>query len=237
LPGALHFSPFSVIAHRGASGTFPENTLGSIEGAIRIGAKMIEIDVRTTGDGEIVVMHDSDVSRTTDGTGRVSDLRLEDIRRLDAGKWFGKEFAGEKVPLLGEVLDAVGGKAGLCIEIKEADPARVIDEVIERDMLEDVIIFDFDHPRLYVAKSKLPELRTLALGVTTESMDRIEVEYVDAVGSPFTRTDKKLVDSIHDLDLDIFVYTVNDSNQMESLIELGVDAIITNFPGRALGLL
>jgi glycerophosphoryl diester phosphodiesterase len=226
-----------VIAHRGASGTFPENTLRSIEGAIQFGAKIIEIDVRTTRDGEIVVMHDSDVSRTTDGTGRISDLRLEEVLRLDAGRWFGEEFAGEKVLRLEEVLDTVRGKASLCIEIKEAAPVRVFDTIIERDMLKDIIFFDFDHPRLYGAKSELPELRTLALGVSSETIDRIELDNVDAVGSSFTRTDEQLVDMAHDLDIGIFVYTVNDTNQMDRLIGFGVDAIITNFPGVALDLL
>jgi glycerophosphoryl diester phosphodiesterase len=226
-----------VIAHRGASGNFPENTLRSIEGAIRIGAKAIEIDVRTTRDGKIVLMHDADVSRTTDGEGRVSDLHLEEIRQLDAGRWFGAKFADERVPLLGEVLEAVEGKAKLCIEVKDALPARVLGEVIAHDMLNDIIVFDFDHPRLYGVKPEFEAARTLALGVTLESIDGVDVDLVDVVGSAFTRTDKQLVDRAHDLGLGIFVYTVNDEDQMERLIEIGVDAIITNFPGDALDLL
>jgi glycerophosphoryl diester phosphodiesterase len=226
-----------VVAHRGASGNFPENTLRSIEGAIRTGTKAIEIDVRTTRDGKIVVMHDSDVSRTTDGTGQVSDQYFEGIRQLDAGKWFGEEFAGERVPLLEEVLETVEGKAQLCIEVKDAIPARVLDEVIEHDMLGDVIIFDFDHSRLYGAKSEFEAARTLALGVTSESIDGVDQDRVDAVGSPFTRTDRQLVERAHDLGLGIFVYTVNEREQMERLIDIGADAIITNFPGDALDLL
>src|SRR5205814_5101727 len=97
-----------VIAHRGASGTHPENTLAAFRRAVELGADMIELDVQLTRDGEVVVFHDATLERTTDGAGAVSDRTLAEIRRLDAGAWFGPAFRGTRVPTLAEVLAAVG---------------------------------------------------------------------------------------------------------------------------------
>jgi glycerophosphoryl diester phosphodiesterase len=98
-----------VIAHRGFSGVAPENTLVAIRRGIEIGADMAEIDVTLSKDGYVVVIHDETLDRTTNGTGPVSDATLEELQRLDAGSWFAPEFAGEKIPTLGEVLDLVRG--------------------------------------------------------------------------------------------------------------------------------
>ena len=101
---------FDIIAHKGASGIAPENTIAAIQLALDMGVDMIEIDVRNTHDEEIVVIHDATLDRTTNGTGLVHDYTLEEIRELDAGSWFGDaRYAGEKVPTLKEVLDLVDG--------------------------------------------------------------------------------------------------------------------------------
>src|SRR3954447_10415450 len=109
-----------VIAHRGSMSDRPENTLASLKRAIVIKAHASEVDVRTTKDGALVCMHDADVSRTTDGKGKVSELTLEEIRKLDAGSWFDKRFKGERVPTLREALAAAKGKIAIMLDLVES---------------------------------------------------------------------------------------------------------------------
>ncbi len=220
----------AVVAHRGSSGTAPENTLSAVRQALSSGARMCEIDVHTTRDGEIVVMHDHDVSRTTDGEGLISEMDLADIRSLDAGSWFSRDFADEPVPTLDEVILALGGSMDLCIEIKNADPSQVLERVLSRGFLARTIVFDFNHERLYAARGLEDGLRTLALGVREASLPSLRTDLLDAAGAAFSQASPELVNSVHDLDLALFVYTVNQEDQMRQLVGWGVDAIITNFP-------
>ncbi len=226
----LRARPPNVIAHRGASSLAPENTLSSVRKALELGARMIEIDVHTTLDGEIVVMHDSDVSRTTNGSGRISGMRFAEISQLDAGSWFGPKFEGEHVPTLDEVLSTVEGRSNLCIEIKNAEPRAVLKEVFKHDLINDVVVFDFDHQRLRRLRREAEDVRTLALGVDSRSFLEVEQDRFDAVGAPNSRVDGELVKRAHDLDMAVFVYTVDDVDRMRELIELGVDGVITNRP-------
>src|SRR5512145_1053572 len=118
-----------VIAHRGNSAHFPENTLASFDSALEIGAEYVELDVQLTSDGEVVVLHDPTVDRTTDGHGPISDLTLAQARRLCAGcpSRFGSTFATERIPTLREVLELVRGRARVLVEIK-AGGARPLDD-------------------------------------------------------------------------------------------------------------
>ena len=121
------------IAHRGASGPglAPENTLAACEKALQIGVDMLEIDVHATRDGQIVVLHDAALDRTTNGTGLVADLLGEEVRQFDAGRWFSADFARERVPLLEEVLDLARNQALVLIEIKADGIAERVLQVIE----------------------------------------------------------------------------------------------------------
>src|SRR5262245_14980881 len=107
-----------VIAHRGASSYAPENALAAFDLALDMGARHLEFDVQASADGHLVVIHDDTLARTTNGTGAVSGLTLDALRSLDAGAWFRPEFAGERIPLLTEVLERYGGRAHLHLEIK-----------------------------------------------------------------------------------------------------------------------
>src|SRR3989449_9458057 len=109
-----------VIAHRGASAAAPENTLAAFRLAADLGADGIELDVRGTADGQLVVLHDASVNRTTDGAGRVAALTLDQLRRVDAGKKFGPSFRGERIPLLSQVFEVVAGRLLVDVEIKAA---------------------------------------------------------------------------------------------------------------------
>ena len=145
--------PF-ISAHRGYSAVAPENTLAALEAALAAGAHVAEIDVKLTRDGQLVLMHDATLERTTDGRGPVSALTLAEIRTLDAGSWFDRKFAGTRVPSLDEVLAWSRGQLGILVEMKncpERDP-KFIDETIaaiERNNAADFAIpAGFDHPAL-----------------------------------------------------------------------------------------
>jgi len=115
-----------VVAHRGAANFGPENTLRAFEKAIELGADYIELDVRETRDGHFVIMHDETVDRTTDGAGAVADLTLADIKTLDAGAWYASEYAGERVPTLQQVIEALRGRAGLNLDFKAGSPEGLV---------------------------------------------------------------------------------------------------------------
>ncbi len=219
-----------IVAHRGASTLAPENTMSSIEAALKLDVDMIEVDVRTTWEGEIVLMHDSDVSRTTDGSGLVSELTIQDLASLDAGSWFSPRFLNEEIPTLDQALEAVRGTCGLCIEVKDAAPSEVLARVQTHQCLEQVVIFDFNHERLYEMREISPEIQTLALGVTRENLGDLNTDIFDAIGSHKSQVCSPLVDSAHELGLEVFVYTVDDGVKAREMISMGADAIITNDP-------
>ncbi|GIV33181.1 MAG: hypothetical protein KatS3mg031_0716 [Chitinophagales bacterium] len=129
--------PVRTVAHRGASKVAPENTLAAFLKAAEMGVDYVEMDVRQTKDGHFVLMHDASVRRTTDGKGRVADLTLEEIKKLDAGSWFSSEFAGESVPTLREVLRAIKGKVLPDIDFKAGDVAALVRLLEEEGYLAD----------------------------------------------------------------------------------------------------
>jgi glycerophosphoryl diester phosphodiesterase len=132
-------APVIAVGHRGTRKFAPENTIAAFEKAIAIGARAVEMDVRTTKDGEFVVMHDARVDRTTDGSGRVADMTLAEVRSLDAGSWFGPAFAGEKVPTLREALRALKGRAAIDIDFKDGpdDSAARIAAILDEEGFND----------------------------------------------------------------------------------------------------
>lgn len=148
-PGA----PPQVIAHRGASAHAPENTLAAFQRAIDLGAQWFELDCSLTVDGEVVAIHDDTVDRTTSGSGQVDEMTLAELKRLDAGSWFDSSFSGERIPTLGEALDAANGHIGVYIEIKDSDD----DGAVSAELL------SLAHDR----KTLLPDLRQ-------ETQERIE---------------------------------------------------------------
>lgn len=166
-----------VVCHRGASLQAPENTIASLEGAIALGAEVVEFDVRPSKDGVLYVMHDATVDRTTDGTGRISDMNSEEIDRLDAGSWFDEAFAGQRVPRLDAFLDACKGRIGTYVEIKEGDPAEIRDMLAVRGMLADAWTFSFDQAIRAEARAKVPDLRRMVLYAHVGSVERAVALY------------------------------------------------------------
>ena len=155
-----------VCGHRGHSIGAPENTLAALTATRDNGGTSAEIDVMLTADGEIVLMHDDFVDRTTDGTGLVSQTTLETIRELDAGEWFDDEFEGEPVPTLGEAFaHAREIGIGLVVEIKEfQDTDRLVEALAaylaENDVADDAVFISFDHGFLKSLKARIPGIRT-----------------------------------------------------------------------------
>ncbi|MFZ5616147.1 MAG: glycerophosphodiester phosphodiesterase [Pseudomonadota bacterium] len=132
-------APVIVVGHRGTKRFAPENTLAAFDKAIEMGARAIEMDVRMTADGEFVIMHDATVDRTTNGRGLVSQMTLAEIKKLDAGSWFGREFAGERVPTLREALRDIKGRAAADIDFKSGpdNSAELITQILDEEGFDD----------------------------------------------------------------------------------------------------
>jgi glycerophosphoryl diester phosphodiesterase len=131
----------AAISHRGEHLHHPENTMPAFQSAIDAGADFIEVDVQTTSDGKLVLMHDSTVDRTTSGTGPIKNMTFDQIRALDPGAKFSPEFAGTKVPTFDEALDLAHGKIGVYVDTKNADPQQLVDTIVAHDMQDHVVIY------------------------------------------------------------------------------------------------
>ena len=244
----IHPNSTKVIAHRGASGSAPENTPAAIKKALAMGVDMVEIDVHLSQDGQVIVMHDHTLDRTTSGGGKISMTSSAEIEELEAGSWFDSSFAGEKVPTLDEVLQTVNGKAQLLIEVKMGEKfydgiERTILSLIERYNAEDwcilqsfrdQILDNFKQLETEIPLHKLivgPIPLTPFLYDGKLKMGGIE-KYKDFDGINISRNyaKKGLIQNIHDRQQTTYVWTVNDTAQMQKLIDSGVDGIITNHP-------
>lgn len=129
------------VCHRGANEVAPENTYAAAKAAIERGAAYIEIDVRPCKDGTLYILHDETVDRTTNGTGRLAAMTPEEVEALDAGSWFGEEFAGEKVPRLDEYVRWIQGKCGVYFDVKDGDIQRIVELVHELEMKDEVFFW------------------------------------------------------------------------------------------------
>ena len=237
-----------IVAHRGASGYAPENTLAAFGASKKLGADFIELDVTLSLDDEVIVIHDDTVDRTTNGTGRVDQLTLADLRKLDAGAWWGPEFAGESIPTLAEVLELARGEdIGLYIEVKpskEKHPMltdKVIDLVREGDMAKRVVIQSFDPQVVTRVLQRMPEASPQLLTFKPAFKPEGRAIRSGAVGyNPwsiwlaFPVLGPWLIQRLKTAGLTVSVWTVNSPTRMKALAGLGVDAIITDLPDVAL---
>ena len=146
-----------LVGHRGNVKFAPENTVSAFIKAIELGADLVEMDVRQTRDGELIIMHDEKVDRTTDGTGKVADMTLAEIKKLDAGSWFSPEFKGEVVPTLREALHAIRGKALPDVDFKAGDPVKLIAILDEFGLLGKVTLYCGDWNLMQATISLAPE--------------------------------------------------------------------------------
>ena len=211
-----------VIAHRGFSGQFPENTLAAIRAAIRLGVDFVEIDVHETADGKLIVFHDYRLNRICGVPGRVRDTTAAHLRQLHPA-----------VPTLAEVLRTCRGKTRMLIEIKRADPAKVAALIRRHRMEQHVIVFTFSKRRLAELAAVAPALPRFALRDQPDwSPDQVPVRGL-GVNHRQLRS-QRMVARLHQRGWQVFAWTVNQPAAMRRLMGWGVDGLITNFPDRAL---
>lgn len=230
------------IAHRGARDVAPENTLAAFQAALEASADGIELDVTRCATGEIIVLHDDTVDRTTDGSGPASALPFAALRELDAGGWFDARYAGERIPTLAEALDAMGGRLRINIEIKgrawrsDGIEAEIAEMVRARGLAQTVIISSFNPWALARMKRAAPELACALLYANltahldlgpTKARHLLRVEAVH----PHLRLVTPLyIARAQRHGLRVNVWTVNEEIEMQRLIALGVDGLITDHP-------
>lgn len=225
-----------VIAHRGAAGRAPENTMASVRAAIEDRADWVEIDVQETRDGEVVVVHDSDFMKLAGDATKIWNATLEELSDIDIGSWFGPEFAAERVPTLREVLAAARGKAHVVIELKyyghdEQLESRVAEVVEAEGMTESVAIMSLK----YEAVRKMKRLRpgwTVGLLSATAIGDLSRTD-ADFLAVSTNMASAGFVRRAHDAGKQVFAWTVNDPVTMSQVISNGVDGIITDEPAMA----
>lgn len=228
-----------VIAHRGASMYAPENTFAAFDLAIQMGADAIELDTRLAADGTPVVIHDHTLERTTDGCGRISSKRIEEIKLLDAGSFFDKRFAGERIPTVEEVFSAVGQKILINVELNNyASPfdrlPEIIVDLVRKEGLSDRVLFSSFNPMaLRRAQRAGPEIRRAALFGRGPKGVRLIFEAFTAYSSvhpEVSLVNQETVDKHHGAGQKVNVWTVNDESVMMKLLSMGVDGLITDAP-------
>ena len=224
------------IAHRGASGTFPENTLSAFRAAIGAGADMCELDVQLTRDGYVVVIHDDTVERTTDGKGEVAELTLEELKRLDAGARFkGGVLMGERIPTLDEVFSATSGKCGLNIELKAGGVEQQVAQIMQaRNAFSDSIVSSFDWEYLKNIQQLHFNIRIalLAEEKPIDLMTKAVAMRAHAINPRWDMVTPDLCKAAHEKNLKVYTWTVDADARMRALAECGVDGIMTNYPER-----
>jgi glycerophosphoryl diester phosphodiesterase len=236
--------PLRVWAHRGGSSAAPENTAASDEVARRARAEWIENDVQPTKDGVPVILHDTTVDRTTDGTGAIRNLTLAEVAAMDAGSWFAPAFTGQRVPTLGQQLDGLKARGGnLLLEMKgvhtEQSVARIVADIRSRNMSSRVFVQSFEPQHLRWMRHLAPEL---PLGLLRSTLDPdpvaiakdLELSAYNPSDAAF-RTRPGIAAELHAAGVAVNVWTVDDATRWNALEKAGVDGIITNRPAELYG--
>lgn len=212
------------VGHRGLMGVEPENTLRSFRRADREGVDMIELDLHLSSDGALVVMHDADVDRTTDGSGPISGFTLEELRALDAGE-------GERVPVFEEVVEAV--RAPLQAEIKDGAAARVLARAIEKgDLHKRVTVISFQAEALRETRELLPDMPlVLVAGKSSPTApERARDLGAVMVSLELCHLEAETVQRCHEAGIEVISWTVNTPEELERARALELDGVVTNRP-------
>lgn len=213
------------IGHRGAAGHVLENTLGSIEKAIELGVDYVELDLRLTRDGHVVVLHDATVDRTTNSCGRIKDLTLAEVKRI-------KTKDGQHVPTLEEVLKVTDGRVGLMLELKIRGLAKPVTEImLQRGFSRPVIYASFHHKELSRVREWLPSATIMPLVSRGRIAPPIPIKLsAHHIGIRLDRVAKPVIESLHAAGIQIFVFTVNDATDITHMCDIGIDGIISDRP-------
>jgi glycerophosphoryl diester phosphodiesterase len=238
-------TPPLVIAHRGDSAHRPENTLASFASALEVGATLVELDVQLTADGEVIVIHDATLDRTTSGRGDVRGMSLAEVREVSAGfpERFGEVWAGERVPTLAEVLGLVRGRARVMIEIKtesvtdaaeDGIAARTVGIVRRLELADRVAIISFDQRALRQLRVLAPEItRGHLFGRTTPQ--EVLAQAADAgcslVMPHKSQLSDELAASVRARGLTLATWVVDEPNELKRLARFGLYGVGSNRPG------
>lgn len=245
-----------IIGHRGAAGLAPENTMAAFKKALDLSVDIIELDIHLTSDDSIVVIHDYDVKRTTNGKGKVDSFNYDEIKKLDAGSWFGEAFKNEKIPTLNEVLNLVNGKAKTLIEIKWPSKGiynklvpLLIQTIKEHQAESWVIVQSFEPEYIKQINESAPGIEChqllfgkafivpLYFGKKMFTDDSLSKEKISSLNIFYLYSNKYFVDKMHKQGLSVNSYTINNIKDMRKAASLGVDGIITDRPDIALKIL
>ncbi len=228
-----------VIAHRGASGNAPENTLAAFKKAVALGATFIETDLQLSRDARFVAIHDATVNRTTNGQGAVHEMTLADLRRLDAGSWFGSEFAGERIPTLEEIFEfSKKNDVVFYLEIKPVGSwggeHALIGALRESGEIARTVVISFDAAILLSLRNIEPTLMT---GLLYDGLIENPLDKAVAIGARQLAVRGDLVTpamlaEAQKKDLQVLCWTVNHPAHMRMLMAAGVDGIMTDYPER-----
>jgi glycerophosphoryl diester phosphodiesterase len=223
--GTFDRSPL-IIGHRGAAGLVAENTLPSFLKAVETGVDAVELDVHLA-DGELIVIHDDTLDRTTNGRGELHDARLSDLRNLDAGN-------GAPIPLLKEVLEALPVEIGVNIELKGPGTGAPLAEFLPGDPGRDVLVSSFEHGRLRAFAAERPDIPVAPLygrwrGEPLRTCQLLGARFLN-IGRKLARADR--LAAANAAGLKVLVYTVNDLHEARRLFEMGAWGVFTDFPDR-----
>jgi glycerophosphoryl diester phosphodiesterase len=227
-----------VIAHRGAKGEAPENTLAAFRLGLEQGCDAAELDIHMSRDGELMVCHDATIDRTTSGSGRIREMTADELRAHDAGAWFGGEFAGERIPLLQEVFELFPADVMINVEIKDYGDdvqPRLIELLARYNRFDSVIVSSFNHKCLARLKQLAPDVK---IGLLYGENLVNHAGLADTAGFPvyslhpnFRQISAEDVRDAVARGLKVFPYTVNNKEHWNIACEAGVTGIITDFPG------
>ncbi len=224
----------AVIAHRGAKQLAPENTIPAFRAAIEIGVDCAEIDIQTTADGELVVIHNSTVDDRTNGTGAVRDMSLAEIRKLDAGSWFDPAFSGTVIPTADEAMGFMDGKIDVYLDAKGAGPEQIVELIARHDMFASTIVYH--EASAHQAMHRLePAVRAMLPRPPSDLSELPAIaEHVrpSTFGTSSREIDLATCDACHEVGAEVFVNVMgaDDPDGWQHAIDCGADALETDKP-------
>ena len=242
------FRSIIVTSHRGAAWLAPENTISSIKTALKYNADRIEIDVHQSLDGELIVMHDTTIDRTTNGFGQIKNLKYSELKKYSAGVNYSEKYVNEKIPTLNEVIKEVKGKAKLLIEVKygnEVYPhieANVIRTIEHNNAQKRCIIQSFNldilkrinqlNPNIILHKLNFGKIPFFNIWISNkiEFENILKYEFIDEISIAYPFANKQIFNKIHNYSKKVNVWTVNNKKRIKKLVKLGVDGVITDYP-------
>ena len=237
-PSLPLFGRTQIMGHRGGGTLAPENTLAAIAKGLEVGVDLIEIDLHLTSDGHAVVFHDSTLDRTTNGTGPIANLTLAQVKALDAGSWFGPQYAGEKVPTLTEALQFIGGRARTLLDVK-VTPNQAFRDAVHTAMvasgtpLDDIWVWPSSgsytsDPRFGTAEVQL--LSSIPSNLSDANLQALKASGIDGLSVGDGSLTQEVINAFHRNNMWVDAYTVNSPSRMAELIAMGVDSIETDRP-------